>query len=406
MKSAPIAFLFLLALLVGLVSAARGETLILTQGGQVVGEIQNPDETPRQTFVIKTADGSLVTLARSQVKQVVRPRPEEIEYEKIRPTYADTPEGQWALAEWCKEKGLLTQRKVHLERIVQLDSKHEQAHRALGYVWKNGEWTTTDEMMKARGMERYKGRWRTPQEIEVLKEKEANNLKEKEWMQKTERWRSWLASPDKAGAARENLLAIEDPVAWKGLAAGLNPKNTANPDVRSLFARALGHLGTTEAKKVLAGASLFDPNEEVRLSCLDHLKKIKDPAAVDFFVGKLRDKDNVIINRAAAGLKEMKDPSAIGPLIDALVTVHRIKIPNPNAGKTSAGFGSGAGGGGGGMSVGEPAFKTINKRVENRDVLDALAELTGVNYAFDLRAWRSWYASQKKRETIDARRGA
>ena len=53
-------------------SGVRADTYLLTQGGQVVGELQNPDELPRQNYVVKTAEGAVITLAKSQVQQVVR----------------------------------------------------------------------------------------------------------------------------------------------------------------------------------------------------------------------------------------------------------------------------------------------------------------------------------------------
>ncbi len=54
---------------------ATGEVFVLRSGGRVVGELLNPDEIPRKKFIVKTAAGAQVTLDRSQVKQVLHPRP-------------------------------------------------------------------------------------------------------------------------------------------------------------------------------------------------------------------------------------------------------------------------------------------------------------------------------------------
>ena len=67
----------------------------------------------------------------------------------------------------------------------------------------------------------------------------------------------------------------------------------------------------------------MDGDREVRTTALEQLESLKSPQLVAYYVKKLRDKDNVIVNRAARGLGVMKDPSAIGPLIDALVTMHK-----------------------------------------------------------------------------------
>ena len=57
-------------------------------------------------------------------------RAEETEYERIRPTYADTAEAQWELAQWCREHKLPAQRTVHLRRVIELDPEHVEARRA------------------------------------------------------------------------------------------------------------------------------------------------------------------------------------------------------------------------------------------------------------------------------------
>jgi hypothetical protein len=60
--------------------------------------------------------------------------------------------------------------------------------------------------------------------------------------------------------------------------------------------------------------------------------------------------------------------------------------------------------GGMGLSVGQRP-KIVTERMNNRAVLEALDKLTGVNFGFDLGAWNAWYASQKRRDVTDARRG-
>jgi hypothetical protein len=381
-----------------LCSPARSDTLLLTHGGQITGEIQNPDQVPRTTYVLKTPEGAVVTLDRGQVKQVVRRRAVDEEYESVRPRYPDTVEGQWELAEWCREKGLSSQRRVHLRRVIELDPNHKQARSALGYTWKDGRWSTQEEIMKERGLVLYKGRWMTPQRVEILREQQQRDVAEKEWIQKIERWRSWLGT-DRDRVARESILAINDPVAMKGLAAAMTA--SADPRARILFAKALSQQNTSEARLFLAYCAIVDGDEEVRHAVIVHLKKSEDFKVVEYFVGRLKDKENLPINRAAAALKELEQPSTVGPLIDALVTVHKRKIRNPEAGQTTAGFSNA---GPSGLSVGAPKYIIITERLSNRAVLEALVALTGVNHGFDVAAWKSWYASQKRRDAIDARR--
>ena len=80
---------------------AAAEIFQLESGGRIEGELLNPDEKPRQTYVIKLAAGGQISLPADQVKKVLPVRPELAEYAKVRPTYPDTADGQWALAQWC-----------------------------------------------------------------------------------------------------------------------------------------------------------------------------------------------------------------------------------------------------------------------------------------------------------------
>ena len=131
---------------------------------------------------------------------------------------------------------------------------------------------------------------------------------------------------------------------------------------------------------------------------------------VAYYVGKLKDKDNEVVNRAAFGLGRMKDPSAIGPLIDALVTVHKFKIVKPGGdGATSNTFGTGPGGSGvprrHGVLAPAAARRSSAGRFPTRPCSTPWSPLTGQNFNFDKQAWKYWLAAQKKpAATIDARR--
>ena len=123
-------------------------------------------------------------------------------------------------------------------------------------------------------------------------------------------------------------------------------------------------------------------------------------------MGKLSSKksDNVTVNLAGVALREMKDPSAIGPLINALVTTHKFKIVQGGGeGSTSSTFSKGPGGSGGGLSVGGRP-QIVHKSFANQAVLDALVAITGQNFSWNQAAWKAWAAAQKQPETMDARR--
>ncbi|MEN6458804.1 MAG: HEAT repeat domain-containing protein [Thermoguttaceae bacterium] len=392
-----------LLVFVGTAGVARSDVFVLRNGGRVTGELVNRNETPRKKYVIRIADGAEVTIEANQVQKVLRPRPDELEYERIAPTYPDTVASQWELAVWCKEHKLTAQRETHLRRIIELDPDHAAARRALGYNRVDGQWVTQDELMRKRGLVKYKGQWKYPQEVEVAENKRKTDAAQQEWCQKVKRWRGWLAT-DRRSQAEENLRGITDPVATKALTIGL--RDDRDPHVRLLLVEALTRIDTTETALALAIASISDEVEEVRTTCLDNLQTKKRPEVVSYFVGKLKDKDNAVVNLAAIGLGRMKDPSSIRSLIDSLVTKHKFRVPNPaGEGGTNAAFGSGGGSRGGGMTVGGGP-KYIYKEMTNQAVLDALVAITGRNFNFDKQAWKYWYHSQEKPpDRIDARRG-
>ena len=393
-----VTLLLAILLLPAALSTASAEIIVLTGGGRVVGQWLNRDETPRKQYVIQVDDGSKVTIDADQVAQVLRPRADEAEYERIRPTYADTAAAQWELAQWCRNHNLKAQREPHLRRVVELDPNHADARRALGYSQVEGKWVTRDEAMIQRGYQRYKGQWNLPQEIEILKSKEELTAGQQEWFQKLKRWRGWLGG-DRHDQACANIRSINDPVAGKALTLALRDESV--PTSRLLYIEALAKIDNPDAAKALAITSIYDAVEEIRLTCLDRLETKKRPEITSYYVGKLKDKDNRIVNLAALALGRMKDPSSIGPLIDALVTTHKFKIVKAGGDNaTSASFGSG----GTGMSAGGgPKF--IRQNIPNQTALDALVAVTGQNFNFDKQAWKYWFAAQKKApDTLDARR--
>jgi hypothetical protein len=399
---AAVAFLLTLA---STARPTRAEVFVLRGGGRVVGQWINRDETPRRQYVVQVADGAKLAFDAAQVEKVLRPRDDETEYERIRPTYADTAAAQWELAQWCIEHRLTAQREVHARRVIELDPEHDEARHALGYSRVDGQWATRDEVMIARGYQRYKNKWMLPQEIELLENKQKSDSAQQKWCQDVKRWRGWLGG-DRDQQARDNIRSINDPLAVKALAIGLG--EDSDPRARILLVETLGKINTFEAAMALAKASILDGVEELRLTCLDHLQTQKRPEVVAYFVGKLNEKknNNETINLAGIALGRMKDPSAIGPLIDSLVTAHKYKIVKPGGeGAMSSTFSKGPGGlGSTGLSAGGGP-KYVIQPVSNQAVLDALIALTRQNFGFDKQVWKRWYAAQRKpAEVLDARR--
>lgn len=338
------------ALLAATCRLTVGDVFVLTTGGRVAGRLINPDESPREKYLIETLAGTRITLDSSQVKEVLR---------------GDGSEAGGGRAE--------------------IRTTAESGR-------DDGRSTTHEELMRRRGYLRFGGDWKTPLEIALIEKQRKIAKAQGEWVRKLKRW-SRLLGGQKDGEARGNIRAIDDPHAVKALAAGLQDDR---PRVRILFVETLASVGTAGAAAILSARSLEDPVEEVRLTCLDYLKTKKDPDLIAYYVGALGSKDNALVNRAAVALGRMNDPSAIGPLIDALVTTHKQKIAQGSPGSLSPTFGVGPGGAPGpsGLAVGGRT-KIIAYQLSNQAVLDALVTLSGQNFQFHKPSWRQWHAAQR-----------
>jgi hypothetical protein len=270
-----------------------------------------------------------------------------------------------------------------------------------------GGWFTRNELQAKLGYVRYNGRWRTSQEVEILKRQDKDDKAEKDWVAKLARWRNWLDGK-RSAEALEGFAQIGDPYAVPGLVKLLDRE--VNPSYRLLYLRSLSQIDSPAAVQALMRFALMDREAEVRESSLDELVRRKAPDVVSSFAKSLRNKDNVVVNRAAYALGRMGDSAAVGPLIDALITTHKFQVQQQPASGTNASFGHSTSGGassGGwgpsGMSMGGGP-KYVNQPIRNQAALDALVALTGVNFDYDGTAWRYWFAQQRQQQEIQARR--
>lgn len=371
-------------------SVAMADVFVLTTGGRIEGQWVNHDEQPPKEYLVLTSSGLKASLQLTQVREVIRQSPLELEYDRRAAAAPDTADGQWQLAEWCRQQSLVDQRKVHLRRIVELDPDHQQARRILGFQFLDGQWITKEDFRRGEGYELYKGKWRTPQEIEILEAQARVEQAQKEWLQKLRRWRNDLSTADRAKLAYESLSQIEDPIAVGPLRAMFARERVRR--VKMMYADILAAINTPEAVAVLVERVLYDPDEEMFHYCLDRLLALSPPHLADPFITALRDKNNQTVNQSAAALGQIGDRTAIEPLIAALITTHTRVLPgrtSPDA--TTSTFSDS------GPSVSTGAGPHVQiAHIRNQPVLDALIKLTGANFDYDQRRWHYWNAQEKR----------
>ena len=362
-------------------SVARGDVLELTGGGRLHGQWLNADAFPIEVYEFRTEQGGRLVLNKALVRGVTRVLSAAQQYPRAASQYDNDVPGQWALAQWCREHGLKEQRRIHLRRILELEPNHAGARLALGYSQVRGRWLTQEESMREQGYVQYRGRWRLSQQIELMEAERRRDLAERQWYRQLMRWRRELGTAD-AAQASEWITAINDAHATRALAVLLCREQLRL--ARLLYIRALANIGTPPARDILVGVVLADTDLEVAHVALDQLAAVQSPAVYQKFLEALQDEDNAVVNRAGFALGRLGAKSAIGSLIDALVTYHRIAL-DPRGVK------------------GDP--RTIVVAFKNLDVHSALVELTGISgYGFDEQAWKQWRYLQVGRMHAEAAR--
>lgn len=262
------------------------------------------------------------------------------------------------------------------------------------------EGQTQAERMAELGLVRYRGAWRTSQEIELIERDEAATLGAKQWVAKLERLRRQIDQPAAADRAAEEIREISDPLAVAALAAALAREPVFR--VRSWYVESLAHIQSPEAVQVLVATARDHADPETRIAAVERLVVIGPHQAVPPLVAALASADNAQVNRAAEAIGRLGVPAAIAPLIAALETQHVVTTGGGQpAGSTSATFTPQ----GGGLSLGGGP-KTQVVPVRNASVLEALVTLTGQNFEWNADAWRAWLANARALpRDFDPRRG-
>lgn len=279
---------------------------------------------------------------------------------------------------------------------------------------------TQQELMSERGFVRYRGSWRTVQEIELIERAERANLAQKEWKGRLERLRRQLDQSGTADQAAEEIREIADPFAVPALAAAVAAEPVFR--VRSLYVEALARIRAGAATATLAFLAVDHTDPETRIAAAERLVAIGPQAVLPMVVAALASPDNARVNRAAEAIGRLVQaqptggagaesaagtagPAATAAVISALVraleTEHQAVVGNGTPeGSTTTTFTPS----GGGLSVGSGAQR-VKMNMRNERVLETLVTLTAANFAWDAAAWRAWLASRESPPDYDPRRG-
>jgi len=257
--------------------------------------------------------------------------------------------------------------------------------------------STHAQRMETLGYHRYRGLWRTQQEIDLDKQAEAVTKSRVVARQRLERLRRELDKPEAGKHIADEIRQTNDPFAVMALIAAINTDPV--PRVRLLYVEALGNIVSTDAIGALLSLVLNHADSEVRWSAIEQLNDKDSMQVVPALVAALQGPDNQRINRAAVALKTLGDESAVQPLINVLITQSVVSSSAASGGKTSVTFSPT----GGGLALGSNQKQKIISS-QNTQVLEALTTLTGVNYGWDQTRWQLWFLNQGVSSTVDIRR--
>lgn len=414
----------LLFLVVAIASEARADLIKLNNGGELRGQIEvKLGSTTGPIVTIETVTGATVVVAQEDIRFISR-RP--IDHEHFETRFKQAPrtvDALWELQEWCRSKGLTSQRDEVLESLLLLDPDHKEAHQALGHSLHDGLWMTRDEAMQAKGYVRHKGRYITPQELELIEKTEAELQAELEWYRTIRLWHTWLTGrhPDRSRKGYDQLLKLDDPNSVPALSKYLGEDEDVR--VRNLYIDILSRLPGSKPVEPLALASLNDSDYELRYKALNGISRDQYDRAIPIYVGGLKNDSNVIVRRSGAALQRLGDERVVPHLIAALVTSHRYKVRVPATQPTISVSADGSFGNTGnstippdveamlrtgqlpyGVIVNQPQppgqqlrtkVVTVTYEHKNQEVLAALKVQTKQDFGYDERTWRLWLLAQK-----------
>ena len=254
-------------------AAADQAVLVLKNGGQLRGDVLHApaaDQPASSSFyIVRLASGGRVKLAARQVRKVVEPSAAESKYARLLPKMPDTAAGHLTMAQWCQEHGLNDLRLYHLQQVLRHEPDHQEARRSLGYGRIDGRWIKADDWMQEQGYVRYQGAWRLPQQVAVLERERETELAQKNWRRDLKMWRGWLGGRRDA-EAREKLRQLQDPLAVPALAELLGAERDSQ--VREIYVDLLARFSSSTAVSALVRTALQDPDTEIRLRAIDHLR--------------------------------------------------------------------------------------------------------------------------------------
>jgi hypothetical protein len=389
---------------------APADVVHLKRGGQLEGKVV---DSQGDTIRIRTVTAE-VSIPREAVDRIEESPALIEQYDRRLADTPPTPEGQFALANWCDEQGMTGERRAHLERAVELNPDYSPARHALGFVQVGPLWV--DANLKAQHAAGGAGDIEEGEDAPTPDEMAALIAEiQRDWSRRIRAIRSHMldSSLDRqVEEGRQRIHEIHDPLAILPLVRTLSD---GKRPAREALVEALSAFPHDEATMNLAALALSDSDGGVRARALSQLARRNDPRITPILRKALRSDSDALIRRAAVALGVLADASAVPDLIDSLraqrrrvvevpadqylghvqeafntptqITLGRTRVARvyPHIGVAAASS----------YVFGPTSYERRTVTVFRTEVLEALKQITGENFGFDEAAWRRWHEEQR-----------
>lgn len=372
---------------------ALADTVTTTDGRKLEGTVTEKNGK----IVVSRGNGIQIILDKSEIEKIEMGSSVRDEYAKKKADLVPgDPEPRYALAQWCKEKGLAAEQKEMLEAVIKLSPDHAQARRDLGYVKDGDQWITEDALRKKLGFEKVNGKW--------IPAAEAKRGKRAEEVKKllVRFALAWPKKDKKATAAKEELdaLAKEDPTLVGPLVEERLGEHDAT--VRLAFVQLLGKAKAKLQGDRLVALAFEDEDEDVRLAAAYSAWQLEDNALRTKIVQSLYAPKGAIRDRAADALAYIDDRATVPYLIEALYLVGTKQVEVQSDVPVSRGIGGIRAEGSFGnyyVQMGETEVETRYVYLYSKKVLAALKSITHKDYDFSKHDWFEWWEKEGKKKT-------
>lgn len=380
------------------------EAVVLHSGTRLEGEIKELTIDNRRYYIVTQDDGTQLKLDSKMVKSVSRPHQKYGAYLDELETITDTVNDHWKMQIWCRNNRMLKQRQFHLKRIIELDPDFAEARSLLGYKKYDGDnWIHEDHFFSSQGFVKYKGGWRLPQGVAYVESRDRENEQLGAWTKQIKLLRKKFISKDWRGAEAD-MLAIDDVNAVPALYRIYEKEK--HPEFRKLLVESIGEIHCSASHRYLIDIYLNDPDSIIKERALTMLKQdefdsVVTTRAMHPFMTPSPTTPRSKVLRAGFLLGELGEASDIRPLINGLITVHKVRNPYAQEGNMSVGSNNISGTS---FSQGNDEPKVLDIEFENPDVLHALERITNQHFSYNEQLWLEWYKRQHSLSDIDLRR--